>query len=360
MSNDLDSGQAALVASTLLGARVTLRDVAREAGVSMKTVSRVVNGESKVSLATEARVTEAIERLGYRPNELARGLAARRSRTIGLMIADISNPFFADCAKGVELVARERGYAVILCASAEDSETEKRYVGLLVQRRVDGMILVPAAEGSGEYLAAEQDAGMPVVALDRPVEGVPADAVLVDNRAGTGEAARHLVEHGHERIAFVGDAERIFTARERLIGYKEALAEAGLEPIYRLGAVDVSSAAETTRELLSLPRSERPTAFLAGNSLITAGILRAVEAARLEIPNDMAVIGFDDFELMSALRPRLSAVRQPAHELGRRAADLLLDRLTGKTHPFPQRLVLDTELVVRGSCGCTVHQDPTA
>jgi LacI family transcriptional regulator len=355
MTDGLDSEQAALVTPVAPGARVTLRDVAREAGVSMKTVSRVINGESKVSPATGARVAEAVERLGYKPNELARSLAGRRSRTIGLMIADISNPFFADCAKGVELVARERGYAVILCASAEDPETEKRYVELLVQRRVDGLLLVPTADGDGEYLAEEQQAGMSIVALDRPVEGIPADAVLVENRAGAGVATRHLVGHGHERIAFVGDAERLYTARERLTGYEEALAEAGLEPLYRLGAADVASADRITRELLRLPEPARPTAFFAGNGLITAGILRALDAANLAVPGDAALVGFDDFELMSALRPHLTAVRQPAHELGRRAAELLFDRLQNGLPRPPKRLVLPAQLVVRGSCGCTDH-----
>lgn len=293
----------------------------------MKTVSRVVNGESKVSPATAAKVSDAAARLGYSPNELARGLAARRSRTIGLMIADISNPFFADCAKGVEVVAQEKGYAVVLCASAEDDETERRLLKLMVRRRVDGLLLVPVAHDHGEELAAEQATGLPIVTLDRPVEDAPLDAVLVENRKGAREATRHLVGHGHERIAFVADTRHLYTARERLAGYREALAEAGLGPIHRFGAVDVASAARVTRELLALPAHERPTAFFAHNSLITAGILRALDDANLSAPEDVALIGFDDFELMSALRPNLTAVRQPAYEMGRRAAELLFDRL---------------------------------
>ncbi len=328
--------------------RVTLRDVAREAEVSIKTVSRVVNGESVVSPATAERVAEVAERLGYRPNELARSLKGKASRTIGLIIADISNPFFADVCRAVERVARRRGYSVVLCASAEDVAAEREYVGVLTSRRVDGLLLVPAPDGQG-YLEEEQEAGLPIVALDRPAEGVATDLVMVDNRAAARGATEHLIERRHTRIAFVGDAEGIYTARERLNGYKEALKAHDLEPVYKLGAGSVASAQEAAADLLSLP--ERPTAFFAGNSLMTAGVLRAIEVSGLRVPEDVAFVGFDDFELLSVLRPNLTLVRQPAGDLGRRAAELLFDRIDGRGPPEFRRLVLPTELVVRGSSG---------
>lgn len=333
--------------------RVTLRDVAREAGVSIKTVSRVVNGEREVNSDTAERVAEVLQRLGYQPNELARSLRGQRSYTIGLMIADISNPFYSGCAKAIEEVARERGYTVILCASSEDTEVERSYVELLARRRIDGLLLVPAADGH-EYLVAQQVAGTPVVTLDRPVEAVATDQVLVKNRAGTREATEHLIGHGHRRIAFIGDHEQVYTARMRLEGYREALSESGLEELSRMESKDPVSAERATRELLELPRP--PTAFFAGNNLITVGVLKALEHSGLRVPEDVALIGFDDFELATVLRPRLSLVRQPADELGRKAAEVLFDRIEGSQPADFQRIVLPTELIVRESCGCVEHK----
>lgn len=329
--------------------RPTLRDVAREARVSIKTVSRVVNQEPGVSPPTAIRVIAAIEKLGYRPNELARSLQGRRSRTIGLVIADISNPFYAECVQAVEETARKHDYAVILCASDEDAETERAYVRLLVQRRVDGLLLVPAADGQ-TYLEQELAAGLPIVALDRPAEGVSTDSVVVQNRAGTRDAIEHLIGHGHRRIALVGDAEHLYTTRMRLEGYREALVEAGLEELSRVGARDAASAAKASRELLELP--DPPTAIFAMNNLITVGVLQALDQAGASIPQDMAFIGFDDFELAAVLHPRLTLVRQPAAELGRQAAELVLGRLEAKRRGKPQRIVLQTQLIVRESCGC--------
>ena len=337
------------------GRRVTLRDVAREAGVSIKTVSRVVNGEPAVNEATAVRVEKVVERLGYRPNELARSLKGRRSHTIGLVIADVSNPFMAICAQAIEKVAREHGNALILCDSHADIRAEDAYVGLLTQRQVDGLLIVPA-RGRDAHLKAEQEAGLPVVAFDRPAEGVRADTVLVQNRAGTREATEHLIWHGHERIAFVGDVRHFYTARKRLEGYKEALKAAHLNPLHSLDAHSIEQGEEATKGFLDAP--DPPTALFAANILTALGALRAIEDLGLRIPEDVAVIGFDDFELAHVLRPRFTLVRQPAAELGRRAAEMLFDRLDGRGRPSPRRLVLPTELVVRESCGCPPQPAP--
>ncbi len=339
------------------GKRTTLRDVAREAGVSIKTVSRVVNGEPAVNEATAARVEEAIERLGYRPNELARGLKGRRSRTIGLVIDDVSNPFMATCAQAIEAVAREHGHAMILCDSHADLETEGDYVGLLTRRRVDGLLLVPA-RGRDDHLKVESEAGLPVVAFDRPAEGVRADTVLVQNREGTREATEHLIWHGHTRIAFVGDVRHFYTARKRLKGYKEALEAARLEPLHALDANSIEQGEEATKGFLDAP--DPPTALFAANIMTALGALRAIEDLGLHIPEDIAVIGFDDFELAHVLRPRFTLVRQPTAELGRRAAEMLFERLDGRARTNPRRLVLPTELVVRESCGCPPRPSPHA
>lgn len=333
------------------GKRVTLRDVAREAGVSIKTASRVVNDEPAVNVTTAARVAEVVDRLGYRPNELARSLKGQRSRTIGLVIADVSNPFMATCAQAIEAVAREHGHALILCDSHANLGMEGDYVGLLTQRQVDGLLIVPA-HGRDDHLKTEQRAGLPIVALDRPAEDVETDTVLVQNRAGAREATEHLIWHGHERIAFVGDEHHFYTARKRLDGYKEALEAANLEALYRLDAHSIELGERVAKEFLDAPN--RPTALFAANILTALGALRAIEQLGLRIPEDVALIGFDDFELAPVLRPRFTLVHQPTAELGRRAAEMLFDRLDGRqSSPDPRRLILPAELVVRESCGCT-------
>lgn len=253
----------------------------------------------------------------------------------------------------MEEVARDHGYAVVLCASSEDAEVARSYVEVLSRRQVDGLLIVPAANGH-EYLAAQQSAGTPVVALDRTVEGLETDLVLVQNRTGAREAIKHLISHGRQRIAFVGDQEHMYTTRKRLQGYKEALKQAGLKEAYRLGAGGITSAEEAARELLGLP--EPPTAFFAANNLIAVGVLRALNQAGLKVPEDIAFAGFDDFELAAVLHPRLTLVRQPAYELGRRSAEPLFDRLEEHQPESFQRIVPPTELVVRESCGYSPPQ----
>ncbi len=333
--------------------QVTLHDVARDAGVSIKTVSRVINGEPYVSPSTRARVHEAIERLGYRPNEVARSLKGKRSKMIGLMIADISNPFYAVIAKAVEEEARARGYSVVLCASGEDVEVEREYVELLFRKRLDGLLLVPAANGH-EYLLREIAAGLHVVALDRPIDDPEVDAVLVENQEGAYRATLHLVEHGHKRIGFIGAGKQLYTLQERLAGYQKALEEHGLQSLVRLDAPDPPSAADAMRELLDSP--DRPTAVFCMNNLITIGVLEALEERGLRVPDDMATVGFDDFDLAGLLRPRLTLVRQPVDELGRQGARLLFERLEGLYTAAARRIVLPTKLMVRESCGCSYEQ----
>jgi LacI family transcriptional regulator len=266
------------------------------------------------------------------------------------MIADISNPFYSVCAKAVEEVARERGYMVILCASDEDVEVELMYVDMLTRRRVEGLLLVPAANGRS-HPGRERLGGLPIVALDRPIEDVPTDTVLVQNRSGAREGIKHLIDHGHQRIAFVGTDARVYTARERLEGYREALREAGLQEFCSIGATDIASAARSMKELLDLP--EPPTAVFGVNNLITIGVLQALDQAGLRVPEDMALIGFDDFELASVLRPRLTVIRQPVPEIGRRAAELLFEQLKDGPPVNTRGVELATELVIRESCGCS-------
>jgi LacI family transcriptional regulator len=327
--------------SALRSTRPTMRDVASRAGVSLKTVSRVINSEPGVAAATAARVGDAIDELGFQRNDLARSLRQGvSSSTLGLVIEDVANPFYSAIAQAVEAAARARGYLLIIASCEEDPERERELVHALLRRRVDALLLVPASHEHG-YLAA----GTPVVFLDRPPVGLDADCVLLDNVGGARRAVEHLIAHGHERIAMVGDTAELFTAAERLAGYHQALETAGVavrEELVRLGTHDAAEAERVFTELLDLPRERRPTALFAGNNRNAVGALRALRSA----PRPPALVGFDDFELADLLAA--TVVRHDSQQMGAHAAALAFERLDGAERP-PRRVVLPTELVVRGS-----------
>jgi LacI family transcriptional regulator len=321
-----------------------MSDVAEAANVSLKTVSRVVNREPGVKTATAARVGEAIARLGYRPNEMARTLRTGRvTRTIGLVIEDVSNPFYSAIARGVEEETRAQSSLVIAGSSDEDPERERALVQLLLERRVDGLIVVPAG-ADHRYLLPELRHGTPVVFVDRPPGRLKADVILLDNAGGARAAVAHLVAHGHRRIAIVADAPSIATAQERFDGYCDALAAAGIDvdpELVRLDPHDAADAEQAVRELLALPSP--PTALFTGNNRMTAGALRALGRRKR-----VALVGFDDLELAELVKPPVTVVAYDAAELGRRAARLLWRRLAGDRRR-PQRVVLPTTLLARGS-----------
>jgi LacI family transcriptional regulator len=322
-----------------------MSDVAAAAGVSLKTVSRVVNEEPGVRRETAEIVHRTIAQLGFRRNDLARALRhGRRSGLFGLVIEDLSNPFYSAIARGVEEITRRRGMLAIAGSSDEDGERERDLVRLFCERRVDGLLIVPAGDDHG-YLLPELRSGTCVVFIDRPPGKIDADVVLLDNVGGARMAVEHLLAQGHRRIGFVGDASGIFTTAERLRGYRKTLARAGLPPdpsLIRLGAHDAAAAEGAVFELLSLP--EPPTALFAGNNRITVGVLRVLGRSGFRL----ALVGFDDLELGEMLAVPVTVVAYDAAELGRRAAELLAQRLAGDDTP-PQRIVLPTALIVRGS-----------
>jgi LacI family transcriptional regulator len=327
--------------------RPTMRDVAAHAGVSLKTVSRVINAEAGVSAATAARVTEAIEALGFRRNDLARSLRqGRTSSTLGLVIEDAANPFYSAIAQAVERAAWDRGYLLITASCEEDPARERELVQTLLRRRVDALLLVPASSDHA-YLARETADGTPVVFLDRPPIGIHADQVLLDNVGGARAAVEHLIAHGHVRIAFIGDYEQLHTTGERLAGYRQAVGAAGIavdDELVRTGSHDADHAEEVVAELLVLPPDRRPTALFAANNRNTVGALRALRGTT----RPLALVGFDDFELADLLAMPVTVVRHDSYRMGAHAAELAFERLAGP-EPAPQRIVVPTELIVRGS-----------
>ncbi|MEV4709024.1 LacI family DNA-binding transcriptional regulator [Actinoplanes sp. NPDC049316] len=323
--------------------RPTMNDVARSAGVSLKTVSRVVNGEATVDPALVARVRAAVASLGYRPNLGATMLRRNdlRTRTIGVLLEDVSNPFSAAVNRAVEDEAHGRGVHVLTGSLDEDPVRERDLAGAFARRHADGLILAPTAPDQG-YLGTDWQPGAPVVFVDRPATGYRGDTVLATNRSGTADAVRHLIARGHRRIAFLGDAPRIATARSRRQGYRDAMREAGL-PTCEAAAPDRGAEAAALA-LLTLPA--RPTALFTAQNLITVGALRALR--RLGLQHRVALVGFDDFPLADLLDPPITVVAQDPAAMGRAAAEALFERIDGYDEE-PREISIRTMLIPRGS-----------
>jgi LacI family transcriptional regulator len=323
-------------------------DVATLAGVGLKTVSRVVNAEPGVSPQLEARVQQAIAQLNYRRDANAATLRrlGRKTQTIGLVLEDVSNPFSSALHRAVEDAARERGVMVFAGSCDEDPARERELIGSLRDRRVDGIIVVPASHDH-TYLYEERRAGTALVFVDRPAAHLDADSVVSDNAGGARMATEHLLAHGHRRIAFLGDLLSITTAAERLRGYTEALKDVGLtvdERFVRTDLRDPVAAAAATDEMLSLQR--RPTALFGGQNLLTIGGVQALRRAGLQ--REVALIGFDDIPLADIVEPGVSVVAQDPQALGREAAEILFRRLDGDTSPAIHH-VQPVRLIARGS-----------
>jgi len=327
--------------------------VAERAGVSVATASRALSGKGPVSEETRRRVLEAARALDFTPNLLARGLARRRTMTLAIVLPDISNPFFPAIARGVEDAASTGGYAVFLCNTDNLYENEESYLAALRRRMVDGIIFIPATERAEQYV--DLLAGWTVVLVDRDVPGLPADAVLVDNRAGCREATRYLIGLGHRHIAHLAGPPGLATAEQRKQGYVEALAEAGIlphQPWVLHGPFDFGGGYRGMKRLLET--RPRPTAVVCANDLIAMGAIKACQEAGLRVPEDISLTGFDDIFVSSMIHPPLTTVVQPGHLMGVKAAELLLARLEGRKPQEdggPVRVVLTPHLVVRGSCG---------
>jgi LacI family transcriptional regulator len=329
-------------------ARPTMKDVAALAGVAIKTVSRVMNGDPTVAADLAARVRDAAGKLGYRPNLTASSLRRgdRRTSSIGLLLDDVSNPFSASLLRAVEDVARERGVQILIGSLDADPEREREMAITLIDRGVDGLIIVPAAADQS-YLLAERNLGIKVVFLDREPRFLDADAVVSSNRLGAAAAVDHLLSHGHRRIAHLGDNPAIATATQRFEGYEQALERAGLSAdpaLVRHDLRSIQAATDAAIDLLSGPTP--PTALFAGQNLVTIGVVRALH--QLGVQDRVALVGFDDFMLSDVLEPGATVITQDVARLGRLATELLFARLDGDDSPSRTHVV-PTGIVVRGS-----------
>lgn len=329
--------------------RPTVKDVAREAGVSTATVSRVLTGTGTVDDALAERVRAACVALQYRPNSAARALARGTSAIIGLLVTEFRNPFFMDIVHGVEDVTQEHGYLLVLCNSKEDQGREGEYIELLCAERVAGAIVVPTTDRK-PILRPLVDTGIPVVCVDRRVRDRAIDTVLIDNTGAAREAVAHLIGNGYHRIGIVTGPDRTTTARERLEGYRSALRDAGIVPdpeLERRGPFTEERGRQLTSELLGL--TPAVDALLIGNNRLMQGALDAIYAHGLRIPEDIAVVGFDDVPWMTPGSVSLTTVTQPAYELGSTAALRLIQRLKHPTDLARQETILTYRLQIGDS-----------
>ncbi|AWB89902.1 LacI family transcriptional regulator [Salinibacterium hongtaonis] len=322
-----------------------MHDVAALAGVGLSTVSRVVNGDVKVSPAKTLAVENAIRELGYRRNDSARHLRTGAAASIGLLIESIADPFFSLISQAVEEVALSRDSLLLSASSHQDAARARRMVLAFCSRRVDGLIITPSEDQSIDYLRTELTAGVAMVFIDRPVPGLDVDTVLTDNVGGAMSGVEHLIAHGHRRIACITDRAGLYTSSHRIRGYRNALAAAGIP----FDPALVYSADDTTDTLAGpltsmLDAENPPTALFTANNRSTIGALRVMGSRH----NRPALVGFDDFELADALSPGVTVVAQDPLAMGRMAAELLFRRLDRDTSP-PQTITLGTRLIARGS-----------
>jgi DNA-binding LacI/PurR family transcriptional regulator len=333
----------------------SIHDVAKRAGVSVATVSRVLAEKPHVRPEVRELVLKIVSEIGYQPNRSARRLRASSSDVIGLIV-DLQNPFFISVVHGMEEVAYENHMSTLLCNTAEDLKRQQINLNVMQAENVAGLILAPCPLTEASALDSVRKSGLPLVVLDRTIEGLDADIVQVDNIRGAYTAVKHLIDLGHERIGTVLGPSSLSTGRERLRGYEDALKDAGknIDPaLIKRGGAQKEDGYVLARELML--SGEPPTALFIGNSLMTLGALQAMRELNVRVPQDVALVGFDDMAWSSELCPPLTAISQPTYELGREAVDLLLRRLAEPNALF-RTVVLQTHLIIRESCGAGLQR----
>jgi LacI family transcriptional regulator len=338
----------------------TMAAVAEKAGVSIFTVSAVVNGTAQVSDERRLRVEQAIEAIGYKHNAVARSLKTGRTLTIGVVVGDITNPFYTDVVAVIQQELHRSGYAVMLCCNDRSAELQAEHISLLRNRMVDGLIISPV--GNDEQLqAALEGARIPVVLVDRTLRDNRYDAVVLDNKAAVTEAMQYLLSLGHRRIGFISGNPATYTGRHRLEGYRASLKAAGIpieDDLCQLGGFRAEEAYTAALRLLTGPNP--PTAIFPANNLMMIGAMKAVRDLGLTCPDDVSVVGFDDFPWAEAFIPQLTTIAQPVRQIGEESVRLLVERLGEKSKPVaPRRVQLKGELKVRTSCRPLVARKAT-
>lgn len=340
---------------------VTLSEVAKLTGVGTTTVSRAINGGQNVDPKTLARVQKAIKLLGYMPNQAARTLKGDRTRTVGLIIPSIVDPFFAACAEAAQAVARAHDSVLIVLTTQNQPETERDAVNVLLRHRADGFIIAPAQWQNEELKDLLSRIPIPAVALDRPLSGSPIGSVLADNFAGAQLATRHLLEHGYRRIlCLTGGEADLYTIGERIRGYRETMAAAGLEGALETSIHGYTSAEVVLKRIFAEPAP--PDALFTLKNSTTIFSFEALQRLDIAVPSAVALLGFDDFELADTVRPSISVIQQPMNDIGRCAAEMLFEQLLERNGSgahgqiaAPAQLQLKTSLIRRSSCGCTAE-----
>ncbi len=330
---------------------VTIREVAKRARVSVGTVSNVLAGLVTVRPEMRRRVEQAMRELDYHPNAIARSLKTRSTKTLGTIISDITNPFYPQLVRGAEDAALARGYLLITLNTDDNAERERQALSVLRARKVDGVLITAAPGEDAAHLRASIESGLPLVALDRVPDGIPIDSVSTDSAQGARMCMHHLLARGYRRIGLVTANVQIPTARVRLGAYRAALTEAGIEvdeALIKCGDNRIDSGYRLSKELLL--EAKPPGAVFAANAMMGFGVLKALRELGLRCPEDVALAVYDDVAFGDVLRPRLTVVAQPAYEMGRLGAELLIRRIEGaEKSPEPVEILLSPELIVRES-----------
>jgi len=327
---------------------VTLKDIGKEVGVSATTVSRALNNKPDISYQVKQKIKEVAERLGYSPNALARSLKAKKTSSIGVLIADIADPFFAPIVKGIENTARQMGYSIILCDTGGEYEQEKLALQMMLEKRVDGLLITPSQTEYGDILELKRKK-VPFVLLGRHFDLVETGYVITDEIKGAFSATDYLVKKGHKKILFINGPDYISSAKERLVGYKRALQEHAIlfdKSLVREDALKMEDGYRIMKQILS--SGTKFTAVFAYCDFVVLGIMQALEEAKLKIPEDIAIVGYDDVAFARFLQVPLTTVHIPKYELGKEAMKLLKKKIEGEIQE-PQAVILETKLVIRKS-----------
>jgi DNA-binding LacI/PurR family transcriptional regulator len=328
----------------------SMNEVAKRAGVSIATVSRVLNNSDSVNETTRLKILKAIKELKYQPSRVAKRLRSKSvsSKLLGVLLPDIQNPFYVDVIRGIEDIAYKNNYAIIMCNYGQDEKKEIMYLDILQSESIDGLIAAPVSENDQRLKEIIKN-GLPVVCVDRGLTGIDVDIVWVNNEEGAYAAVSHLVKCGYKRIAYISGLTTIPSSWMREKGYRRVLENNQLDSIdlVKYGNSSYESGVVLCAELLDLPNP--PDAIFTGNNLITLGALETIHKRKKRIPEDVAIVGFDDMFWSSSLNPPLTAVRQPAYEIGKRAGELLIQRINDPTRTCIQ-MTLNAELMIRSSC----------